>query len=113
MAELRTLLKPNEAVKLYAISIDSHEENREFAKKIAQDGRGEVNFPLLSDPDSHVIDAYGLRDPAYAGQKVEGIPHPTVYVIDKTGRVTWALVESDYKKRPTNDEIRAALDALK
>ena len=113
MAELRTLLRPNEAVKLYAVSIDSHEESREFAKKIAQDGRGEVNFPLLSDPNHQVIDAYGLRDPAYAGQKVEGIPHPTVYVIDKAGRVTWAVVESDYKKRPTNDEIRAALDALK
>jgi peroxiredoxin len=113
LAELRFLLKPNDAVKLYAISRDSHGESREFAKKIAQDGRGEVNFPLLSDSDSRVIDAYGLRDPAYAGQKVEGIPHPTVYVIDRAGRVTWALVESDYKKRPTNDELRAALDALK
>jgi len=113
LAELRTLLKPNEPVKLYAISVDGHEESREFAKKIAQDGRGEVNFPLLSDPDSKVIDAYGLRDPAYAGQKVEGIPHPTVYVIDKAGRVAWAVVASDYKKRPTNDEMRAALDALK
>ena len=113
MAELRTLLKSNEQVKLYAVSRDSHEESREFAKKIAQDGRGEVSFPLLSDPDSRVIDAYGLRDPAYAGQKVEGIPHPAVYVIDKTGRVAWARVESDYKKRPSNEEIRAALDALK
>lgn len=113
MAELRTLLKSNEQVKLYAVSRDSHEESREFAKKIAQDGRGEVSFPLLSDPDSRVIDAYGLRDPAYAGQKVEGIPHPAVYVIDKTGRVAWAVVESDYKKRPSNEEIRAALDALK
>jgi len=113
LAELRTLLKSNEQVKLYAVSRDSHEESREFAKKIAQDGRGEVSFPLLSDPDSRVIDAYGLRDPAYAGQKVEGIPHPAVYVIDKTGRVAWAVVESDYKKRPSNEEIRAALDALK
>ncbi len=106
-------MKPNEAVKLYAVSVDSHEESREFAKKIAQDGRGTVNFPLLADPDSRVIDAYGLRDPAYAGQTVEGIPHPTVYVIDKAGSIKWAMVESDYKKRPANDEIRAALDALK
>ena len=113
MAELRTLLKPNEQVRLYAISRDSHEESRGFAKKIADDGRGEVNFPLLSDPGSSVIDAYGLRDPAYAGQKVDGVPHPAVYVIDKSGRVAWAVVESDYKKRPSNDEVRATLDALK
>jgi peroxiredoxin len=113
LAGLRTLLRPDEAVRLYAISVDGHEESRGLAKKIAQDGRGEVTFPLLSDPGHRVIDAYGLRDPAYAGQKVEGIPHPAVYVIDKAGRVAWALVESDYKRRPTNEEIRAALDALK
>ncbi len=110
---MRTLLQPNEAVKIYAVSVDGHKESLEFAKKIESDGRGAVNFSLLSDPGSKVIDTYGLRDPAYAGQKVEGIPHPTVYVIDKAGRVTWAIVESDYKQRPANAEIRAALDALK
>jgi len=34
-------------------------------------------------------------------------------VIDKQGRVAWAKIESDYKQRPTNEEIRAALDSLK
>jgi peroxiredoxin len=67
----------------------------------------------LSDPDHKIIDAYGLRDPAYEGQKVYGIPHPAVYVINKQGKVVWAKVESDYKQRPTNEEIRAALDSLK
>ncbi len=85
----------------------------EFAKKIASDGKGEVGFPLLSDPEHRTIDAYGLRDPAYEGQKVYGIPHPAVYVIDKQGKVTWAKIESDYKQRPTNEEIRAVLDSLK
>ena len=113
MAELRTLLKPDEAAKLYAVSVDSPRESREFAEKIASDGRGEVALALLSDPDSRTVDAYGLRDPAYAGQEKEGIPHPAVYVLDKTGRVAWARVESDYRKRPTNAEIRAALDSLK
>ena len=60
-----------------------------------------------------MIDAYGLRDPAYEGQKVYGIPHPAVYVIDKQGKVSWARIESDYKQRPTNEEIRAALESLK
>ncbi len=106
-------MQPNEAVKLYAISVDPHDRSIELAKKIAQDGGGAVNFPLLSDPGARVIDAYRLRDPAYAGQKTDGIPHPAVYVIDKAGRVTWSLVEADYKDRPANDDIRAALDALK
>jgi peroxiredoxin len=110
---LRTLLKERENVKLYAISVDPADVSKDFAKKIATDGNGEVNFPILSDPEHKIIDAYGLRDPAYEGQKIYGIPHPAVYVIDKAGKVAWAKVESNYRERPTNQEIRAALQALK
>jgi len=113
LAGLRTLLKQDENVKLIAISVDPPDVSKNFAEKIASDGKGRVNFPILSDPDHKIIDAYGLRDPAYEGQKVYGIPHPAVYVIDKQGRVAWAKIESDYKQRPTNEEIRAALDSLK
>lgn len=98
---------------LYAISVDKPEESRDFAEKIAADGAGVLAFHLLSDPDHRVIDAYGLRDPTYAGQKFDGIPRPAVYVLDKTGRVAWSRVEEDYRQRPTTQEIRAALDALK
>jgi peroxiredoxin len=54
-----------------------------------------------------------LRDPAYEGQKIYGIPHPAVYVIDKSGKVAWVKVESNYRQRPTNQEIRAALNTVK
>ena len=60
-----------------------------------------------------MIDAFGIRDPDYNGQKFEGIPRPTVYVIDKTGRITWMKVELNYQERPTNEDIRAALNALR
>jgi peroxiredoxin len=113
LAELRSLLNKHENVKLYAISIDPPDVSKTFAEKIASDGKGAVGFPLLSDPAHKIINAYGLRDPAYEGQKVYGIPHPAVYVIDKSGKVTWAKVESDYRKRPTNQEIRNAIEALK
>ena len=99
-------------MRLYAVSIDSQEDSRAFDKKIAADGRGGINFPLLSDSGHRVIDAYGLRDPAYTEQKFDGVPYPTVYVIDKAGRVAWAKVNHDYKQRPTIDEIRAALTSL-
>jgi len=106
-------LKKNESVKLFAISVDPPDVSKSFVDKIASDGKGAINFPLLSDPEHKTIDAYGLRDPAYNGQKVEGIPHPAVYVIDKQGKVGWARIESDYKQRPANEEIRAALESLK
>lgn len=110
---MRSLQKSGEAFALYAISVDNHADSKKLAEKIASDGKGAVTFPLLSDWDSRVIDAYGLRDPAYKGQGLEGIPHPAVYVIERSGRVAWARIESDYKKRPTNAEIRKALAALK
>ena len=103
----------DENVKLYAISVDPPDVSKNFAEKIASDGKGKVGFPLLSDPDHKTIDAYGLRDPAYKGQNVDGIPHPAVYIINKDGKVTWAKIESDYRKRPTNDELRAVLNTLK
>jgi len=106
-------LGKNEKVKLFAISVDPPDVSKTFADKIASDGKGAVNFALLSDPNHKIIDIYGLRDPAYEGQKVYGIPHPAVYVINKQGKVVWAKVEFDYKQRPTNEEIRAALDSLK
>jgi len=109
---LRSLLKKDENVKLYAISVDPPDVSKDFAAKLGSDNKGPVTFPILSDPDHKIIDAYGLRDPAYEGQKVFGIPHPAVYVIDKTGKVAWARVESNYRERPANQEIRAALDAL-
>jgi peroxiredoxin len=113
LAELRTLVKGDEQVNVYAISVDSPAESKGFAEKISADGKGDVSFPILSDPGHRVIDAYGIRDPDYNGQKFEGIPHPSVYIIDKDGRVAWAKVEKEYKERPNNDEVRAALKNLK
>ena len=105
-------MNKDENVKLYAISVDPPDASRSLAEKIASDGKGKVTFPLLSDPGHKIIDEYGLRDPAYKEQKVDGIPHPAVYIINKDGKVTWAKIESDYRKRPTNDELRAALKTL-
>lgn len=97
---------------VFAISVDSPAESRDFADKIAADGKGKIDYQILSDPGHMVIDAYGIRDPDYNGQKFEGIPRPTIFVLDKNGRVTWSKVELNYKERPTNQDIRTALDAL-
>ena len=112
LSELRSLLKADEQVRVLAVSVDDHEKTKQLIDKIAADGNGAVNFTMLSDPGHKVIDTYGLHDPAYDGTKFDGIPHPTVYVIDKNGRVAWSKVETDYKVRPSNADIRAALEAL-
>jgi peroxiredoxin len=115
---LRSFLKADEAVDLYAISIDSPEKSKQVADKIAEDGKGKLNFPILADRDHRIIDAYGIRNPEFngkefEGQSFEGVPHPYVYVIDKDGRIAWVKVEKTVKERPTHEEIRAAFAPLK
>ena len=107
------MLKPGEPVALWAISKDSAEDSKAFMKAIASDGKGTVGFPMLSDPQNKVIDAYGVRDPRYAKLGHDGIPSPATFVIDRNGRVAWARVDRDHTVRPPNAEIRAALDALR
>ena len=99
-------------VRFYAISLDPPDESRELARKIAKDGRGAIAFALLSDPHAATIDRYGLRDPEYRGEKLDGVPRPAVFVLDGQGRVRWAKIESDYRERPSNEEVAAALDAF-
>ncbi len=80
--------------------------------KIAKDGKGELGFPLLFDPRSKTIDRYGLRDPDYRGKELDGVPRPAVFVVDQQGVVRWSKVETDYRERPSIEEISAALDTF-
>lgn len=113
LADLRDLLGKDENVALYAISVDDAKKSKDLAEKIAKDGKGILDFSLLSDPNHQTIDAYGVFDPAYIGKGVEGIPHPAIFVLDKNRKIVWAKIESDYKNRPTNADIRAELNKLK
>ena len=99
-------------MRIYAISTDRPEDSRELARKIEADHKGPLGFALLSDPRARTIDRYGLRDPAYAGEKLNGVPHPSVFILDQTGRVRWEKIESDYRERPSTEEVGAALDAF-
>lgn len=99
-------------MRLYAISVDPPDKSRPFIEKIEADGKGPVSFQLLADPGSATIDAYGLRDPAYQGKSVYGIPRPAVFILDRKGIVRWARIETDFRVRPPLGEVRAALDAV-
>lgn len=69
-----------------------------------------IEYTLLSDPGAAVINRYGLfnqNDP-----RGRAIPHPTTYVIDTDGVVRWKMTEIDYRIRPENEDIAAALAEL-
>jgi peroxiredoxin len=90
-------------VELIAVAIDSRELLQRMADKIAADGL-KPTFTFLSDPGHTVIDRYGLLNPNGMGW-----PHPTTYVLDKRGAVSWKFTEINYRIRPTNAMIMEAL----
>ena len=110
---MRTLLTPTDKLQLYAISIDNAEKNKGVIEKIAKDGKGTFPFPILSDPGHKTIDAFGIFDPAYVGQEFEGIPHPAIFILDKKRKVLFSKIEPNYRKRPTNAELRVEIDKIK
>lgn len=95
---------------LLAVSIDDRERQRMMIERVAEEHGRTLDFPLLSDPDHAVIDRYGLRN--LDDPRDRPIPHPATFVIDRDGIVRWKVVETDYRLRPSNQDILSALDAL-
>lgn len=92
--------------KLYGVSYDSVESQDRFSKNQM------LEYDMLSDESSSAIDAFGLRDPQYTEGKAVGVPYASVIVIDKDGTITAKSVSGDFKKRPTNDQLLAIVDAI-
>jgi peroxiredoxin len=93
---------------LAAISYDKPEALNAFAEKQG------VAYTLLSDEGSKMIDACKLRDPQYApGSFADGVPRPSIFVLDRTGVVRAKLALEGYKVRPDNDAILKAVDAVR
>ncbi len=92
-------------MRLVAISYDPSEVRRDFAAK-----RG-IEYTLLSDPGSKTIDAYRVRNHEAAG-RTSGIPHPTIFLVDRGGAIRFKLRYEGYRVRPTSAEIIDAAGKL-
>lgn len=85
---------------LAAISYDSIAILKAFAE------REHIGFPLLSDPESKVIRAYGiLNDTVQKDSTSFGIPYPGTYVLDPGGVVIAKYFEDDFRVRDTAASI--------
>lgn len=78
--------------------------------RVREEMEQELDLRLLSDPEHSVIDRYGLLNQEDPRQRP--IPHPTVFLVDQDGVVRWKFIEINYRIRPTNDDILAALARL-
>lgn len=113
LTELRNLLdeEMKSDTELVVVSIDGDAEIERTFQSIARDDGVEPDYTFLSDPESSVIGRYGILNPD--GGRRGAIPHPAAYVIDKQGVVRWLRIDVDYTIRPSNEEVREALRAVK
>ena len=89
---------------VYGISVDTSFSLAEFKKQ------QNLNFPLLSDFNKEVIQAYGVFNPDMIGLK--GIAKRSTFVIDKDGVVRYAEVLEDARNEPNYDKVFEALAKL-
>ncbi len=89
---------------IVAVSVDSLEDSAQF------NGQWRFPFPLLSDTQLHVIDAYGARHPQGHGGK--DIARPTAIIIDPNRVVRYKYIGKDPTDRPTDNEIIFTLQQI-
>ena len=83
-----------------SISYDTPDKLKKFASKY------EVQFPLLSDPDSVIIEAFGILNTEQTpGSFAYGIPYPGIFVVNADQTVQAKYFEEDYKERPSLDGV--------
>lgn len=89
---------------LAVITYDSTAVMADFA------GRRGITFPLLSDPGSATIKAYGLLNTTVDTTSTNyGIPYPGTLVLDSEGVVTERFFEEAFQERTTVSSMMLAL----
>lgn len=85
----------------------SYDEPKILSRFIKRRG---LNYTLVSDKDSVIIDAFGIRNEDFKeGHYAYGVPHPLIAIVDKNGVIKAKLYEEGYKNRPQHEAILEAL----
>lgn len=111
----------NAGAKLVVLTPELPEKAKETAET------NDLNIVALHDKDSAVARKYGLvfelpaaivpayRDklklPEYNGSDAMELPLAATYVIDKSGKITYAFLDADYKKRAEPTDVIEAVTA--
>lgn len=107
--------------KLVAVSVENPDASMAVARK------NDLQFTVLSDPNLDTAKKFGIvyqlsadLDKEYKSYGLDiskhnamdrpELPLAVTYVIDKTGKITYAFIEADYKKRAEPDIV---IDELK
>ena len=80
---------------LIAVSVD----DQSYAWSMAQTTG--AKFQILSDAEKKTITEYGIVNAAEHG----GIAHPSIFVLDKEGRIRYMYVGKNAQDRPPDETI--------
>ena len=64
----------------------------------------QIGFPLLSDPESQVIEDYHILNPDAKG-KAEGVPYPGTFLLDSQGVIRAKLFLEGFRDRHTTEAL--------
>ena len=70
-------------------------------------GKVGIEFPVLYDSDTDVVDAYGVYD-----LRGDSLAAPATFIIDSEGIVRWSHVSRRTSDRPKTSEIIEQLQTL-
>ena len=87
-----------------AISVDELEDSANFNRQ------WNFPFPLLSDPQLKVIDAYGARH--VGGHGIHDIARPTIVIVDPQHIVRYKYIGKNAADRPTDNEILYSIQQI-
>ena len=87
-------------VRVIAVSPEPHEVIARFTE------RHGVSYPVLSDPDSAVINQYGiLNTEVPEDHRLYGMPFPGAYLVDADGRITQKHFNTNYRVRESAEMV--------
>jgi peroxiredoxin len=92
-------------LRVVGISVDPPEVSRRQSQKVG------YTFPLLSDPDAHVIRRYDVLHPR-AGPKGSDIARPAEFLLDSNGIVRWVNLTENIAVRARPQQVLDAFDEM-
>ena len=92
---------------LIGISVDNAAQAQSAIAKVKRQRNVDIGFPLLSDAELKVIEAYNARDPLN-----RRIARPMTYIIDEEGVIRWKFLDVRNGNRLKGDRIVAELKSL-
>lgn len=104
MADLNTQVEAfrKKGLGVASVTYDSAAILQDFGKRLG------IKYPMLSDPQSRVIQAFGiLNDNVETTSPQYGIPFPGTYIVNEKGVVTAKYFEEDYRERYSAASILA------